>query len=80
MLVERSTAAGWRQVADDSDWSTRVRWQLNSGAYVAELSWTIPQGTTLGEYRVSHFGFDGRGAEFAGRSEVFEIVSGDGPG
>lgn len=79
MLVERSTAAGWRQVADDSDWSTRVRWQLNSGAYVAELSWTIPQGTTLGEYRVSHFGFDASGTEFRGTSAVFEIASDETP-
>lgn len=79
MLVERSTAAGWRQVADDSDWSTRVRWQLNSGAYVAELSWTIPQGTTLGEYRVSHFGFDASGTEFRGTSTVFEIASDETP-
>jgi hypothetical protein len=56
-----------------------VRWQLESGAYVAELSWAIPHGAMLGEYRVSHFGFDASGAEFAGMSSVFEIVSGDGP-
>jgi neutral ceramidase len=79
LLVERNTAAGWRQVADDSHWSTRVRWQLESGAYVAELSWAIPHGAMVGKYRVSHFGFDASGAEFAGMSSVFEIVSGDGP-
>ena len=56
-----------------------MRWQLESGAYVAELSWAIPHGAMLGEYRVSHFGFDASGAEFAGMSGVFEIVSGDGP-
>ena len=79
LLVERKTPAGWRQIADDSHWSTRVRWQLESGAYVAELSWVVPQGAILGEYRISHFGFETSGAEFAGMSGVFEIVSGDKP-
>lgn len=79
LLVEQNTSAGWRQVADDGDWSTRVRWQLESGAYVAELSWVIPQDIPPGEYRVSHFGFDASGAKFAGTSGVFEIVSDDRP-
>lgn len=74
LLVERNTSDGWRHVADDGDWSTRVRWQLKSGAYVAELSWVIPLGTTLGEYRMSHFGFDANGDEFRGTSAVFEIT------
>ena len=77
LRVEQNTSAGWRQVADDGDWSTRVRWQLESGAYVAELSWAIPQETRPGEYRVSHFGFAASGAKFAGTSSVFEIVSED---
>ena len=79
LLVEQNTSAGWRQVADDGDWSTRVRWQLESGAYVAELSWVIPQDIPPGEYRVSHFGFDASGAKFAGTSGEFEIVSDDRP-
>ena len=56
-----------------------MRWQLESGAYVAELSWVIPQDIPPGEYRVSHFGFDASGAKFAGTSGVFEFVSDDRP-
>lgn len=74
LLVERKTAAGWQRVADDGDWSTTVRWQLASQAYVAELSWTIPQNTQHGEYRVSHFGFDTTGAAFSGTPSVFAIT------
>ena len=77
LSVEQNTAGGWWQVADDGDWSTRVRWQQESGAYVAELSWVIPQDTAPGEYRISYFGFDASGVGFAGTSGVFEIVGDD---
>ena len=78
LLVERKTAAGWQRVADDGDWSTRVRWQLEANAYVAELSWEVPQHTPSGEYRFSHFGFDATGSPFSGTSSAFEIIELDG--
>jgi neutral ceramidase len=74
LLVERKTPGGWRGVADDGDWTTWVRWQLDAQAYVAELSWAIPQSTPLGDYRVSHFGFDATGSAFSGTSSVFSIT------
>ena len=73
LLVERKTPGGWRGVADDGDWTTWVRWQLDAQAYVAELSWAIPQSTPLGDYRVSHFGLDTTGSAFSGTSSVFSI-------
>ena len=75
LLVERKTPGGWRGVADDGDWTTWVRWQLDAQAYVAELSWAIPQSTPLGDYRVSHFGFDATGSAFSGTSSVFSIMA-----
>ena len=78
LLVERKTAAGWQRVADDGDWSTRVRWQLKANAYVAELSWEVPQQTPPGEYRLSHFGFDAAGSAFSGTSSAFEITKVEG--
>ena len=74
LLVERKTAAGWQRVADDGDWNTRVRWQLEASAYVAELSWEVPQQTPPGAYRLSHFGFDATGSAFSGTSSAFEIT------
>jgi neutral ceramidase len=74
LLVERKTPDGWRGVADDGDWTTWVRWQLDAQAYVAELSWAIPQSTPLGDYRLSHFGFDTTGSRFSGTSSVFSIT------
>jgi len=76
LLVERKTASGWSRVADDGDWTTRVRWQLEAGAYVAALSWAIPQDTPSGEYRLLHVGHDTRGVQFSGTSAPFEITDG----
>ena len=78
LLVEHKTAGGWRGVADDGDWTTWVRWQLDAQTYVAELSWAIPQGIPLGNYRVSHSGFDATGSAFSGTSSVFTIAAEDG--
>ena len=78
LLVERKTAAGWQRIADDGDWSTRVRWQLEANAYIAELSWELPQQTPPGAYRFSHFGFDATGSAFSGTSSVFEVTESDG--
>lgn len=71
MLVERRTPSGWQVVADDGDWSTRVRWRLEDDAYVAQLSWEVPADTRAGNYRLTHKGFDNTGAAFSGVSGVF---------
>ena len=78
LLVERKTAAGWQRVADDGDWNTRVRWQLKANAYVADLSWEVPQQTPLGEYRLSHFDFDAAASAVSGTSSEFEITKVEG--
>lgn len=78
LLVERKTAGGWQRVVDDGDWSTRVRWQLQASAYIAELSWEVPQQMPTGEYRFSHFGFDATGSAFSGISSAFEITGAEG--
>tara|TARA_R110002072_G_scaffold84388_19_gene191441 strand:+ start:11959 stop:13905 length:1947 start_codon:yes stop_codon:yes gene_type:complete len=71
MLVERRTPSGWQVVADDGDWSTRVRWRLQDDVYVAQLSWEIPADTRAGNYRITHKGFDNTGTAFSGVSGVF---------
>lgn len=76
--MERKTAAGWQRVADDGDWNTRVRWQLKANAYVADLSWEVPQQTPLGEYRLSHFDFDAAASAVSGTSSEFEITKVEG--
>jgi neutral ceramidase len=73
MRVEHKTATGWQLVADDSDWSTRVRWQTEGGSYIAQLNWEIPGGTVAGEYRLSHSGHDDAGGEFKGTSKLIQV-------
>lgn len=73
LLVEHKTAAGWQAVADDGDWSTRVRWRIEDDAYIAQLSWEIPLNASTGQYRLKHFGFDNTGAAFSGVSESIRI-------
>lgn len=73
LLVEHSAAANWQAVATDSDWSTRVRWQTEDDAYIAQLSWEVPLDTPAGDYRLTHFGYDNTGKAFSGVSQVIHI-------
>lgn len=73
LLVERKTPQGWKAVADDGDWSTRVRWRTQDDAYIALLSWDTPVDSPAGEYRMTHFGNDAAGKAFSGVSESFHI-------
>ena len=60
-------------MADDGDWSTRIRWRIDGGAYVAQISWEIPADTPTGEYRLTHSGYDGADGNFSGVSELIYI-------
>jgi neutral ceramidase len=74
LRVEHRTPSGWQVVADDGDWSTRVRWRMEDDAYIAELSWEVPDDTPSGDYRISHSGFDESGDAFSGVSETFRYT------
>lgn len=71
--MEHWTAAGWQAIADDGDWGTRVRWRLEDGSYIAQLSWEVPPDTSTGDYRLTHFGYDTAGKAFSGLSQVIRI-------
>lgn len=73
MLVERKVAGDWQTIASDSDWNTTVRWRADKKSLVAELSWTLPEGVTAGEYRISHLGYDPAGNQFRGISDPIKI-------
>lgn len=73
LLIERKTAKGWQAIADDGDWSTRIRWRIEGGPYVAQISWEIPSDTPGGEYRLTHYGYDGVNGGFSGVSEVIHV-------
>lgn len=71
LQVERRTPSGWQVVADDGDWSTRVRWRRDDDAYIAQLSWAAPAEAPAGDYRIIHYGYDNAGERFSGVSGVF---------
>lgn len=73
MLVERKVAGDWQTIASESDWNTTVRWRADKKSLVAELSWTLPEGVTAGEYRISHLGYDPAGNQFRGISDPIKI-------
>ena len=70
MQVEHKTTAGWQAVADDGDWSTRVRWRTEGSTPVAQLSWDIPADTPAGDYRITHLGYDSSGERYRGESLI----------
>jgi neutral ceramidase len=73
LLLEYRDATGWQSVADDGNWNTRVRWRSEGDAFVAQLSWRIPADSSVGEYRLTHFGQDSTGAEFVGVSQAIRV-------
>ncbi len=73
LLIERNTEKGWLAIANDSDWSTRIRWRKEDGAYIAQISWEIPADAPAGEYRLTHSGYSNAGGKFSGMSEQIYI-------
>ncbi|WP_369381338.1 neutral/alkaline non-lysosomal ceramidase N-terminal domain-containing protein [Streptomyces sp. cg36] len=73
LSVERWTGEGWSRIADDGDWSTRLRWSRSGGATsVATVTWHAPADTPAGRYRLAYHGDTAKGP-FTGVSEPFEI-------
>ena len=73
LSIEHKTIAGWQAVADDGDWSTRIHWRMEGGAYVAQISWEIPADTPAGEYRLTHSGHSDADGKFSGVSQQIYI-------
>ena len=51
----------------------RVRWRIEDGTYIAQLSWEVPPDASTGDYRITHFGFDNASGAFSGVSEIVRI-------
>jgi len=82
--VQRRDGDAWIRVADDGDWSTTFRWR-RAGKRIEERSqstatieWAIPEGTSIGEYRIVHHGTalaaDGTLTPFSGTTREFKVV------
>jgi hypothetical protein len=51
--------------------SYRGKWVTGRGpAAIAQLSWEVPSNTRVGDYRITHIGFDDAGDAFSGVSEA----------
>ena len=79
MTVEMLQGQSWVKVADDHDWSTKIRWskEKKSKPLIAELSWDTTDGPMVGQYRMKHTGFvtllDGSTKPFEATSDTFTI-------
>ena len=88
LTVERKTKLAFQTIADDGNWETRFNWQGGikdplDFALVpfsqATITWTIPQGTIAGTYRVCHMGdhkiaLKAKIIPFQGCSSTFEVT------
>jgi neutral ceramidase len=57
--AQRRDGDQWQTVADDGDWSTRFHWRrARPGSRISRvtISWDIPPGTAVGEYRLCYRG------------------------
>lgn len=59
LTVEVLEAEGWRVVARDADWETKLLWARTSsmGTSTVEVVWEVPSDVQLGTYRLGHQGF-----------------------
>ena len=82
--VQRRVDDQWVRVADDGDWCTTFRWRRNERrgvgrrASTATVTWTIPDATPPGEYRLVHHGSalaeSGELAAFTGATRMFTVA------
>jgi neutral ceramidase len=57
LTVERQADHGWEKVADDGDWTTKLRWHGGAGGTSQiTITWDIPDTQQPGTYRVRYFG------------------------
>jgi len=78
LKVERRANGRWRRVADDGDWSTKLRWarQGAAGSRIT-IEWHVPRKAPAGRYRIRYFGDaragDGTLTPVTGTSQVFGV-------
>ncbi|MFJ6698940.1 neutral/alkaline non-lysosomal ceramidase N-terminal domain-containing protein [Streptomyces sp. NPDC091272] len=74
LAVERAEGETWTRYADDGDWSTTFRWaRTGRGTSTATVTWTVPDGTPPGPYRLRYFGNSTDRGAFTGATEVFVV-------
>ncbi|KAE8746174.1 hypothetical protein FOCC_FOCC007046 [Frankliniella occidentalis] len=59
LTVERREREGWKVVATDANWETKLIWNRVSailGTSRVIVQWTVPMDAPEGDYRISHFG------------------------
>ena len=64
----------WTRIADDGDWSTTFRWaRTGRTTSTATLTWTIPDRTASGRYRLRYHGDSAATGPFTGTTEPFAV-------
>jgi neutral ceramidase len=78
LQVQRLAGPDWSTVADDGDWSTKIRWRREGAAgSIVTITWDIPADAGPGSYRIRYLG-DARRAgqplsEFTGTTREFTV-------
>lgn len=79
LSIEQSRGDDWVVIARDSDWSTRIRWRIDSRTknFIASIIWQTPDDLDVGHYRIRHIwqtvSAEGRRHEFEGISETINV-------
>jgi neutral ceramidase len=53
--VEQQEEDGWRRIADDGDWETKISFERHGSAFRVTVTWDVPA-DSAGTYRIRYFG------------------------
>jgi len=75
--IQRKEDNTWVTAYTDDDWSTKIHWEPESGAYIARVTWDIGDEARYGVYRIRHFGqftsAEGKKLSFEGETALFSV-------
>ena len=79
--IQRREGLYWHRIADDGDWSTRLRWTRMQSSRTTTVSkvrieWRVPPETPRGRYRLVYRGDTGQ-VKFEARSREFDVGAGE---
>ena len=78
LTVDRKDGRGWKRIADDGDWATKIYFDNAGPTTGVRITWDVPTDSTAGTYRITYRGdskaVGGAVSGFVGTSNEFQVT------